>query len=125
GVDTLRYCVQQAQPGDTIQFSGAINNQTITLTTGEIAINKDLTIQAWGQAVTVSGGNSSRIFDVTAGNVTFNHLKLTGGKVSGNVGGAIFVGDGASVTVNASDFTNNQAASQGDTKGYGGAIANG
>lgn len=95
---TLREAVRYASVGGTITFSVA---GTITLTSGEMRINKSLTINgpAGAPGVTVSGNNASRIFWVTQGatavsnTVNFSRLTLTGGNGVGSfqsgVGGAI------------------------------------
>ncbi|MEZ4647008.1 MAG: hypothetical protein R3E31_30500 [Chloroflexota bacterium] len=44
GVGSLRWAITNAISGDTIQFNAALSGQTITLTSGEIIINKNLTI---------------------------------------------------------------------------------
>src|SRR5436190_23847231 len=82
GVDSLRDSVAAATPGDTIQFNiptsdpGYANGiYTITLTTGEIAIDKNLTIEnVSGEKIAVSGDQASRIFNVTAGTVAISDL---------------------------------------------------
>src|SRR5262245_14172167 len=49
GAGSLRYEIVQAQSGDTIVISGNKNfPHTITLTSGELDINKNLTIQGPG-----------------------------------------------------------------------------
>ncbi|MEZ4642689.1 MAG: hypothetical protein R3E31_08135 [Chloroflexota bacterium] len=64
GVGSLRWAITNAISGDTIQFNAALSGQTITLTSGEIIINKNLTIDgsALASPVTISGNNNSRIF---------------------------------------------------------------
>ncbi|MBI4469065.1 MAG: hypothetical protein HY650_07080 [Acidobacteria bacterium] len=60
----LRAAIQDAQPGGTI----AIDAGRITLTDGELVIDKDLTISGKGAALTIlSGGNTSRIFFICPG----------------------------------------------------------
>ena len=54
---TLRYVIQNASNGDTIQFASDISY--ITLEQGEIKIDKDLSIQ--GSGVTLNGNNSTRL----------------------------------------------------------------
>jgi len=115
---TLRWAVQQARKNDTIEID---TTQTIVLTQGQIDIDvgKDLTIgAAKNTTATVSGGFTSRIFEVFA-SVTLNHLDLINGHVSGNgydgQGGAVqdFVGN---LTVNYCSFSGN-AAEQGGAIG--------
>ena len=47
GEGTLRKIIEKAQAGDTIKFDPSLKGATITLTQGEIAIDKDLTIDAY------------------------------------------------------------------------------
>lgn len=64
GSGSLRTAVASAASGDTINITAT---GTITLTSGEIAITKALSISGPGTAsLTVSGNNASRIFKVSA-----------------------------------------------------------
>ena len=52
--------------GGTVTFQAGVSG-TITLTTGELAISKNLTIAGPGAGViTVSGNHASRVFDIAA-----------------------------------------------------------
>src|SRR5262245_43467737 len=67
GPGSLRDAVATADPFDTIAFGLSGCPCTITLTTGEIVIDKALFITGPGaDQITVSGNNSSRIFRVIA-----------------------------------------------------------
>src|SRR5205809_4871037 len=76
GVDSLRGTVAAANPGDAIQFNIPTNDPgydpstgvfAITLTSGEIVIDKDLTIAVRsGANIALSGNHASRIFNITA-----------------------------------------------------------
>jgi hypothetical protein len=76
GAGTLRDAIAAAVDGDTIQFDTALNGQTITLTSGELLIDKSITIQ--GPAIversTVGGTPVFRILHVTPG-----HTVMIGG----------------------------------------------
>src|SRR5262245_16126875 len=48
GPGSLRADIAAAKSGDTIVFDPSLNGQTITLTSGELVINKNLTIQGPG-----------------------------------------------------------------------------
>lgn len=95
GVGTLRDKVTSASSGDTIVFNISSLPATITLTSGEILINKALTISGPGaNQLTISGNNNSRIFNVndntsTQVQVLISGLTLTNGKTTIGGGGAI------------------------------------
>ena len=89
GNASLREAVKYANSGDTVEFGV---NGTFTLTLGEIVINKTLTIQGNNQSVldsntTVSGGASSRVFNITGGAVTIKNLIVTQGYTDLDPGG--------------------------------------
>src|SRR6185369_5237185 len=99
---TLRGALAAAAPGDTIQFSALFNTpQTISLTAGELALDKDVTLQGPGaNLLTVSGNQVSRVF-LSPGNNTalLSGLAIANGNgVSNSVesssafGGAFFIG---------------------------------
>src|SRR2546423_4800614 len=68
GPGSLRQALADAVDGDTIQFDPALNGQTITLTSGELAITKNLTITGPGpDQLAVSGSSASRIFHIMSG----------------------------------------------------------
>jgi hypothetical protein len=73
----LRDAIEAAAPGGTIDFS---SNFTITLVS-QIYFEKSLTITAGGRNVAISGGGTTRIFEISGdGNtILFNHLTLMNG----------------------------------------------
>ncbi len=80
GPGSLRDTVGIAAPGDTIVFANILDGATITLTTGQIDINQDLTIIGPGRTnLTISGDNSSRIFKSYASHFVISDLTLTKG----------------------------------------------
>src|ERR1043166_6678164 len=76
---SLREAVAAAASGDTIVFSSLFNTpQTITLSLGQITIDKSLTITGTGQdLVTISGNNASRIFFSNGNGFTVNISGMT------------------------------------------------
>src|SRR6059036_1241045 len=92
GPGSLRTAIAGAAPGDTIVFSvtGAI-----TLTSGELLINKDLIISGPGmtnltiQRSTAAGAAEFRIFNVDSGIVTISGLAMQNGSASGSSGGGL------------------------------------
>ena len=126
---SLREAVAAAAPGDTIVFSPLfLIPQTITLTNGQIAITKDLTITGTGRGLlSLSGNNAGRIFRISGGAVVMiSRMKLRDGHVGTEMpadpnGGAIFV-TGGRVTLVDMEFTNNRAFMPTFPAGSGGAI---
>ena len=96
GPDSLRATVEAAIAGDAIEFNIPTSDPgyniltgvfTITLTSGEIVIAKDLTIAVRsGANVAISGNHASRIFKITAGTVEISNLSLIDGAVTGERG---------------------------------------
>jgi len=148
GVDSLRGTVAAANAGDTIQFNIPRSDPgydtatavfTITLTSGEIVIDKDLTIAVRsGANIALSGNHASRILHVMSGTVAVSDLSFINGfagSFSGGpgVGGAV-LNEGSLVCTRCT-FRDNIVAGgdglsscYGTTPGgdaYGGAIANG
>jgi len=128
GAGSLRQAIITANPGDIINFSVT---GTITLTTGELVINKNLTITGPGALnLTISGNNTSRVFNVTSG-VTFNLSRVTvsnGHAIDGGSGGGIGDdgGDGGGIfndgtlTVTNVTFSGNSTGAGGGASGIGG-----
>lgn len=126
GEGSLREAIATAEAGDTIKFAGSLANQTITLTSGQLDIDKDLIIDGVDAAgLTISGNNASRIFDVGFQNsFTLKNLIIADGRttesgIEGN-GGAINTSSQVTLTVENSEFNNNVTSGEG-----GGAIAAG
>ena len=82
------------------------NNETDNNT--GILINKDNFVLN-GNGHTIDGKNQSRIFNITANNITLNNLILTGGNA--HEGGAIWVN--GTLTLNNVTFINNHAINEG------------
>lgn len=98
GPGSLRQAITDAASGDTITFSGGM---AVTLTTGLLTIDKNLTIDGdlnndLAPEVTVSGNGISRVFQVAAGRtVILDGLDITAGKVTGTTGSSGANGSGA------------------------------
>src|SRR5215470_3863784 len=83
GAGSLRQAILDACDGNTITFANTVVSP-ITLTSAELAIDKNLTIQGPGaNALTISGNNAVRVFDigrVNPGiNVTLSGLTIANG----------------------------------------------
>ena len=87
---SLRDAVAAAINNDTITFSV---NGTLTLTLGQISINKDITIQGPGaNKMTVSGNDASRVFRIGfPATVTISGLTVSHGYVVDEQGGGVLV----------------------------------
>jgi hypothetical protein len=88
GAGSLRQAIEDANanPGaDTVTFDGV--SGTITLTSAELAITEDLTITGPGAGqLAVSGGESRRVFNISAGTVEISGLTVRDGFVQGTDG---------------------------------------
>ncbi len=105
GPGSLRGAIAAASDGDTIQFDPALKGQTITLTSGELFINNNLTITGPGPSQltvkrsTAGGTPAFRIFHILQHTVTIEGLSITNGlalALGGNspdAGGGIFCDD--------------------------------
>ena len=128
GPGSLRDAIAKAAAGDTIQFAASLASQTITLTSGQLVINKNLTIDATGASnLTISGNNTSRVILIEGStNVTLKNLTVANGKVSGtdgnneatSSGGGIQTGGNSTLTLDNCQVNNNVA-------GFGGGIYTG
>src|SRR6266446_1095193 len=93
GTGSLRGTVAAAAAGDTIVFNIPTSDPgyststgvfTIFLTSGEIVIDKDLSIAGPSAAnIALDGVQASRIFNVTAGTVAISNLSLVEGLATG------------------------------------------
>ena len=98
GPGSLRDAISSAANGDKINFAPALNGQTITLTSGELLINKNLTIQGPGaNQLTISGNHASRVFHIQSypdaqgqgRNVTVSGLTIANGTAADFGGGVM------------------------------------
>jgi predicted outer membrane repeat protein len=114
GYGSLRFAANWSTYNPVITFAPSLSGQTITLTSGEIALNKNLTIDgsALASSIRIDGNLSSRIFNVAPGAVlTLNSLVLTHGY--GYLGGAM---------LNNGQLTMLGCTLYGNSAQYGGAI---
>jgi parallel beta-helix repeat protein len=85
GAGSLRQAIIDASSGDTINF---FVTGTITLISGELVINKTLTISGPGASqLTISGNNASRVFKISSVTATISGLTITNGATTGSGGG--------------------------------------
>ena len=92
GDGSLRAAVAAAGDGDSVAIPASVT-APIVLTSGQIAINKSITITGAGSALTVLDGNhASRVFDIASDGVshpevTISDLTITHGHTTGVPGG--------------------------------------
>jgi len=98
GNGTLRKIIEtDAGGGESIDFEAGLD--TIVLTSGDITIDKSLTIIGPAYDLAVSGNASSRIFDVNGNDITvlISDLIITNGLATGSgideYGGGIYLGE--------------------------------
>jgi len=118
---------QNVCPNGAVTFQAGLAG-TITLTTGQLEVDKNVTITGPGAAVvTVTANNSGRVFNVQTGKTaSISGLTISGGNVlnadqSGR-GGGIYVNTSASLTLTNCVVSGNKAL---DTNGGGGGAYNG
>ena len=90
GAGSLRAEIAAAKSNDTIVFAPALAGKTITLTSGELDITKNLTIQGPGAGkLSISGGDAWRVFEVDGAKttVTLSGLTITHGRSYSGGGG--------------------------------------
>ena len=149
GAGSLRQAILNALPGDTITFAPSVT--TVTLTSGELAIDKNLTITGPGaNRLTVQVDRSvitARVFHISSSTVTVSIsgitiskgntffggggilsagvLTLTGCTISDNFGGDIggggVINDHGTMTIKGCTISNNI---QGGGEGGGGGVLN-
>src|SRR6266496_3392915 len=114
GPGSLREAIANATPGETINFS---TGDTITLTSGELLIDKDLTILGPGSGnLTIQrslepGTADFRILDIQFGVVTLSGLTLSNGR--SDEGGGMLCEFGATVLMHDVILRDNSATSAG------------
>ncbi len=92
GIGSLRAAIAQVPTGTTLTFASNLSGSTITLTNGELVLNRNLTIDASAlrNGIAINGNNAKRIFQVAAGNTcTLTGLIITNGNSGGSPGGGI------------------------------------
>ena len=146
GSGSLRYALAHAPAGSTITFDPSLSGQTITLTTGELPLNQNLTVDASAlpAGLTISGNDTSRVFNVSSSSTcVLTALTITHGANSSTGGGILNAGTltlnrcilssnstsssgfaGAIYNNNAASLTLNQCTLSGNTATYGGGIFN-
>ena len=122
GAGSLRAEIALAHNGDTIVFASSLNGQTITLSSGELLINKSLNIQGPGAGeltISVDPASPSRVFEIartTSKNVTLSGLTISHGSATGSTTGTIQGGgiyNHGALTVSNCTLSDNTASNSG------------
>src|SRR5262249_44386422 len=124
GDGSLRAAIAAAHSGDQIVFDPSLHGQTITLTSGQLALTKSLDIEGLGaDQLAISGNHASRVFNISGGvTVTIAGLTITDGLATGGPGtGGGIQNTGGKLTVANDILSNNEALGVGGN-GRGGAI---
>jgi hypothetical protein len=137
GAGSLRQAILSAAAEDEIVFqipttdagySSTTGVYTITLTSGQLLIDKDLTITGLGARVlTVDGHRNDRIFQIAAGKtVSISGLTITNGKAPGSGGGTYKNGggidNGGNLTLTSCSIDHNFAGETNADSSSGGGI---
>jgi len=128
GPSSHRDPITSAASGDTIVFDRSLAGQTITLTSRELDIARNLDIEGLGaNRLTISGNQASRAVNVSGGaTVTIAGLTIADGYVHSDLGGGGILNQDSTVTLAHDDLTGNEALGLGGASAYarGGAINN-
>lgn len=91
GPGSLREALGLIAPGGTISFDPALGAGTLTLTSGQLSIDRSVTIDASAvPGLIVSGNGASRVFQIAAGRtVAMNDLVIADGRGSPRGGGVL------------------------------------
>jgi len=124
GAGSLREAIATAAVGDTIVFDPSLANQTITLTSGQLVIDKNLTLDGADAAnLTISGNKSSRVIKTgDSTNITVKNLIIANGKVSNNSSNEATSAGGGIQTGSSSTFTLENCQVNNNIAGFGGGI---
>ena len=81
GPGSLRQAITSAPSGATILFANSLRGETITLSSGPLVLNQNVNIDGLGASkLSVSGGGSSEVFNVTGGvTATISGVTITDG----------------------------------------------
>ncbi|QBB69241.1 hypothetical protein ELE36_01960 [Pseudolysobacter antarcticus] len=108
GPGSLRQTLIDVGSGGGVAFQIGLTG-TITLTTGQLAINKSVSIFGPGaRVITVSGNNAARVFTIGAATVSISGLTVSNGSAASGAGIQI---NGGTVSLTDMSIVNNVALS--------------
>jgi hypothetical protein len=124
GLGSLRDAIAATPPGGTVDFQPGLSG-TITLTAGELVINKDLAVSGPGaDVITVSGNQASRVFDIAASfAVSISGLTIANGG-SALIGGGGGILNSGTLTLTGCALRGNHVTYVGGNTGFGGGVSN-
>ncbi|MDY7012763.1 MAG: DUF4114 domain-containing protein [Cyanobacteriota bacterium] len=127
GSGSLRDAIASAKSGDTLKFKSSLAGKTLKLKSGQLVIDKNLTVDASAApGVTISGNKTWRVFEIQGSNlkVTLRGLTVANGKTSANgldgAGAGIRTANGTRLTLENSQLKNNIANGDGGGGLYAG-----
>lgn len=92
GYGSLRHAIANLCEGGVIDFD-LPPSSTIVLTNGELALTKPLTLMGPGtDALTISGNQNSRVFNVSGNGISLNNLTIWDGYSTAEGGGIVNTG---------------------------------
>lgn len=120
---SLREAIIHSPAGTTITFASNLNRRTITLSLGQLSINKNLIIDASSlpERVSVSGNNASRIFEIQEATVNLTGINIVSGATIDDGGGILTTG---TLTLNDCEISANRADEGGGIYNYTALILN-
>lgn len=112
GAGSLREALDIIAPDGTITFDPSLSGGTIALTSGQLVVGKNVTIDGSGApSLTVSGSNASRVFQIAAAvTVSMNDLTIADGAGAPQGGGILNFG---TLNLDTVTVTNNTETSGG------------
>jgi len=124
GAGSLRQAIVDVCAGGTISFDAGLAGQTITLTSGQLVINKGLTITGLNTSpgVTVSGNHTGKVFNINSTSVIIlTNLSIISG--SATVGTTCPAACGGGILNNGSTLTVQNSTISGNSAIQGGGIS--
>ena len=107
GAGSLRQALDDAVLDDIIEFDPSLSGGTIILAAASpLAISQDLTIRG-NVPITISGNDTTRVFEITGGHVVLDHLHIINGN-SELGGGILATGTSTAVTLTHSTVAHNR-----------------
>ncbi len=111
---SLREAVAAAAPGDTIYLPAG--SYVLSAGLGQINVGKSLTFVGQGATAVstlIDGNNATRLFNITAGSVTFTNLTLQNGQPASGSGGAVSSSSTGTLTLDNTIVRNSSSPTHG------------